>query len=123
MSSYMCLPSPLHDLNVSQIYDYFIKNMAYYDLRYNGTLVKFFDTPVVDGKWQGFHHIATRKNHKPGIGISIRMLEDRALYIPWIIPIIENSKKCTLCIDSAKCPNILCWRAKHKGKNRIKFLV
>lgn len=123
MDNYPCLPQPFSNLREDEIYQYFLDNMLIYDLRYEGNAIRFFDTPVIDGRLQGFHHISTRKPKNTKFELSIRMLEDRARYINWIIPIIENAKACHSCENRHSCSKIKFWRKKQGAKNKIYFMV
>ena len=40
-----------------ELYDYFIKNIYYGDLKINGMKIKVFTTPFEDNRMQGFFHL------------------------------------------------------------------
>jgi len=118
MLVHSCLPEPLFDYNQEQLYDYYIKKIISEDIRFYGNQVRFFDTPVVDGYQQGFHHISTKKDKK----LKIRFLEQRAHYINWIVPMLKNVSYCLKC-DEESCPKIYVWTGIKKGVKRKKLLV
>lgn len=43
-----------------ELYDYFIKNIYYSDLKINGMNIKVFTTPFEDNRMQGFFHLTTK---------------------------------------------------------------
>lgn len=118
MLEHSCLPNPLVKYTEEQLYNYYVKNMASKDIRYCGNQIHFFDTPVIDGHEQGFHHISTKTDKK----LKMRFLEERAYYINWVIPIIENASLCSNC-DNMDCSKIYVWDGIKKGIKRKKFLV
>ena len=118
MLKHNCLPEPLFDYNQTQLYNYYIENIASKEIKFYGNQVRFFDTPVVDGYQQGFHHISTKENKK----LKIRIFEQRAYYINWVIPVIENVSFCLEC-EHVTCPKICIWSGVKKGIKRKKLLV
>lgn len=47
-----------------ELYDYFIKNIYYIDLKINGMNIKVFTTPFEDNRMQGFFHLTTKTQKK-----------------------------------------------------------
>lgn len=102
-----------------ELYDYFIKNIYYGDLKINGMNIKVFTTPFEDNKMQGFFHLTTKTQKK--LGIKIRMKESRAYFINYVAPMIKNYSKCPNCEDT-KCNKIKIWTAPYKNAKRTKLL-
>ncbi len=102
-----------------ELYDYFIKNIYYGDLKINGMKIKVFTTPFEDNRMQGFFHLTTKTQKT--LGMKIRMKEPRAYFINYIAPMINNYLKCSNCED-LECSKIKIWTAPHKNKKRIKLL-
>ena len=102
-----------------ELYDYFIKNIYYGDLKINGMKIKVFTTPFEDNKMQGFFHLTTKTQKK--LGMKIRMKEARAYFINYIVPMINNYLKCSSC-DDLNCNKIKIWTAPFKNTKRTKLL-
>lgn len=102
-----------------ELYDYFIKNIYYGNLKINGMNIKVFTTPFEDNRMQGFFHITTKT--QKNLGIKIRMKEPRAYFINYIVPMINNYRKCSTCEDSG-CIKIKIWTAPYKNTKRTKLL-
>lgn len=71
-----------------ELYNYFIKNIYYGNLKIEGMNIKVFTTPFEDNKMQGFFHLTTKTQKK--FGYKIRMKEKRAFFINYIVPMINN---------------------------------
>ena len=71
-----------------ELYDYFIKNIYYGDLKINGMKIKVFTTPFEDNRMQGFFHLTTKTQKT--LGMKIRMKEPRAYFINYVAPMIKN---------------------------------
>lgn len=95
-----------------ELYDYFIKNIYYGDLKINGMKIKVFTTPFEDNKMQVFFHLTTKTQKK--LGMKIRMKEARAYFINYIVPMINNYLKCS--------SKIKIWTAPFKNTKRTKPL-
>ena len=54
-----------------ELYDYFIKNIYYGDLKINGMKIKVFTTPFEDNRMQGFFHLTTKTQKTLGMKIRI----------------------------------------------------
>lgn len=55
------LDGPLPNTTTDEeLYDYFIKNIYYSDLKINGMKIKVFTPPFEDNKMQGFFHLTTK---------------------------------------------------------------
>ncbi len=102
-----------------ELYDYFIKNIYYGDLKINGMKVKVFTTPFEDNRMQGFFHLTTKTQKT--LGIKIRMKESRAYFINYVAPMIKNYLNCSNC-DDLKCSKIKVWTAPYKNTKRTKLL-
>ena len=114
------LDGPLPNTTTDEkLYDYFIKNIYYGDLKINGMKIKVFTTPFEDNKMQGFFHLTTKTQKK--LGIKIRMKEARAYFINYIVPMINNYLKCSSC-DDLNCNKIKIWTAPFKNTKRTKLL-
>lgn len=118
MLVHSCLPEPLFEYSQKQLYDYYIEKIISEDIRFYGNQVCFFDTPVVDGYQQGFHHISTKTDKK----LKMRFFEQRAYYINWIIPMLKKASYCSECNENS-CPKIYVWNGIKKGVKRKKLLV
>lgn len=110
------LPSTMTD---DELYDYFIKNIYYGDLKLNGTKIKVFTTPFEDNRMQGYFHLTTKTQKQ--FGIRIRMKEPRAYFINYVSPMINNYLNCRTCNDF-NCNKIKIWTAPYKDKKRTKLL-
>lgn len=102
-----------------ELYNYFIKYICYGNLKINGIDVKVFTTPLEDNKMQGFFHLTTKTQKT--LGIKIRMKEQRAYFINYIAPMINNYLKCYNC-ENLECSKIKIWTAPYKNKKRTKLL-
>ena len=102
-----------------ELYNYFIKNIYYGNLKIEGMNIKVFTTPFEDNKMQGFFHLTTKTQKK--FVYKIRMKEKRAFFINYIVPMINNYKKCPTC-DDFECKKIKIWTANYKKTKRIKLL-
>lgn len=102
-----------------ELYNYFIKNIYYGNLKINGMNIKVFTTPFEDNKMQGYFHLTTKTQKK--LGLKIRMKEPKAYFINYIVPMINNYQKCSTC-DDLKCKKIKIWTALHKNTKRTKLL-
>ncbi len=115
-----CLNGPLpYTITDDELYDYFIKNIYYGDLKINGMNIKVFTTPIEDNKMQGYFHLTTKT--KKDFGIKIRMKEKRAYFINYIVPMINNYLKCSNC-ENTECSKIKIWTAPYKNTKRTKLL-
>ncbi len=114
------LNGPLSETTTDdELYDYFIKNIYYGDLKINGMKIKVFTTPFEDNRMQGFFHLTTKTQKK--FGISIRMKEPRAYFINYVAPMINNYLKCPTC-EIENCKKIKIWTAPFKNTKRTKLL-
>ena len=102
-----------------ELYNYFIKNIYYGNLKINGMNIKVFTTPFEDNKMQGFFHLTTKT--KKNLGFKIRMKEPRAYFINYIVPMINNYQKCSNCKELG-CKKIKIWTAPYKNTKRTKLL-
>ena len=102
-----------------ELYDYFIQNIYYGDLKINGMNIKVFTTPFEDNRMQGFFHLTTKTQKK--FGMKIRMKEPRAYFINYVVPMINNYVKCPTC-DDLDCGKIKIWSAPYKMTKRTKLL-
>lgn len=57
-----------------ELYDYFIKNIYYGDLKINGMKIKVFTTPFEDNRMQGFFHLTTKTQKNFGIKLEWKNL-------------------------------------------------
>lgn len=115
-----CLNGPLpYTITDDELYDYFIKNIYYGDLKINGMNIKVFTTPIEDNKMQGYFHLTTKT--KKDFGIKIRMKEKRAYFINYIVLMINNYLKCSNC-ENTECSKIKIWTAPYKNTKRTKLL-
>ncbi len=115
-----CVYSPLSKkITDDELYDYFIKNIYYGNLKINGMNIKVFTTPFEDNKMQGYFHLTTKT--KKQFGIKIRMKEPRAYFINYIVPMITNYLMCDNC-DNIKCNKIKIWTVPYKNTKRTKLL-
>ena len=57
-----------------ELYDYFIKNIYYGDLKINGMKIKVFTTPFEDNRMQGFFHLTTKSQKNFGIKLEWKNL-------------------------------------------------
>lgn len=115
-----CIDGPLsNEITDEELYDYFIKNIYYGNLKINGMPIKVFTTPFEDNKMQGYFHLTTKNQKK--FGIKIRMKEPRAYFINYIVPMINNYLKCNTC-DNINCNKIKVWTAPHNNTKRTKLL-
>lgn len=115
-----CFNGPLPETTTEEeLYNYFINNIHFGDLKLNGTKIKVFTTPVEDGKIQGYFHV-TSKTQK-NIGMKIRLKEKRAYFINYIAPMINNYLKCKSC-NNEECSKIKIWNAPHNNTYRTKLL-
>lgn len=110
------LPNTMTD---DELYSYFVKNIYHGNLKINGMNVKVFTTPFEDNRMQGFFHLTTKT--KKNFGIKIRMREQRAYFINYIVPMINNYSKCKTCDDN-NCSKIKIWTAPYKNTKRTKIL-
>ena len=62
-----------------ELYNYFINNIYYGDLKINEMKIKVFTTPFEDNRMQGYFHLTTKEQKK--LGMRIRMKEKRAYFI------------------------------------------
>lgn len=114
------LNGPLPETTTNdELYDYFIKNIYYGDLKINGMKIKVFTTPFEDNKMQGFFHLTTKTQKT--LGMKIRMKEPRAYFINYIAPMIRNYMNCSTC-DILECNKIKIWTAPYKNTKRTKLL-
>lgn len=114
------LNEPLsNNISDEELYDYFIKNIYYGNLKINGMNIKVFTTPFEDNRMQGFFHLTTKTQKQ--FGIKIRMKEPRAYFINFIVPMINNYLKCKNC-DDINCNKIKIWTAPFKNTKRTKLL-
>lgn len=114
------LNEPLSEFTTDdELYDYFIKNIYYGNLKINGMNIKVFTTPFEDNRMQGFFHLTTKTQKK--LGMKIRMKEPRAYFINYIAPMINNFLKCPNCED-LECSKIKIWTAPYKNTKRTKLL-
>lgn len=102
-----------------ELYDYFIRNIFYGNLKINGMNVKVFTTPFEDNRMQGFFHLTTKT--QKNFGIKIRLKEPRAYFINYVAPMINNYLNCSTC-DNKECSKIKVWTAPFKNKKRTKLL-
>lgn len=73
-----CFNGPLSNkLTDDELYDYFLKNIYYEDLKIYGTSIKIFTTPVEDNRMQGYFHLTTKTQKQ--FGIKIRMERTKSL--------------------------------------------
>lgn len=110
------LPNTITD---DELYNYFIKNIYYGNLKINGMRIKVFTTPVEDNRMQGYFHLTTKKQNK--LGMKIRIKEERAYFINYIAPMINNYLNCFSC-DDKSCNKIKIWTAPFKNTKRTKLL-
>lgn len=116
-----CLNGPLpYTTTDDELYDYFIKNIYYGDLKINGMKIKVFTTPVEDNRIQGYFHLTTKT--KKDFGIKIRMKEKRAYFINYIVPMINNYLRCSDC-KNLECNKIKVWTAPYKNTKRNKIII
>ena len=114
------LNGPLPETTTNdELYDYFIKNIYYGDLKINGMKIKVFTTPFEDNKMQGFFHLTTKTQKT--LGMKIRMKEPRAYFINYIAPMIKNYMNCSTC-NILECNKIKIWTAPYKNTKRTKLL-
>lgn len=114
------LNGPLPETTTNdELYDYFIKNIYYGDLKINGMKIKVFTTPFEDNRMQGFFHLTTKTQKT--LGMKIRMKEPRAYFINYIAPMIRNYMNCSAC-DILGCDKIKIWTAPYKNTKRTKLL-
>ena len=114
------LNGPLSETTTDdELYDYFIKNIYYGDLKLNGMKIKVFTTPFEDNRMQGFFHLTTKIQKK--LGMKIRMKEPRAYFINYVAPMIKNYLKCPNC-ENLECSKIKIWTAPYKNTKRTKLL-
>lgn len=114
------LDGPLPETTTdNELYDYFIKNIYYGDLKINGMKIKVFTTPFEDNRMQGFFHLTTKT--QKNFGIPIRMKEPRAYFINYVSPMINNYLKCPTC-EIKDCNKIKIWTAPFKNTKRTKLL-
>lgn len=102
-----------------ELYNYFIKNIYYGNLKINGMNIKVFTTPFEDNRMQGFFHLTTKT--QKNLGFKIRMKEPRAYFINYIVPMINNYRNCSKC-DDLECKKIKIWTAPYKNTKRTKLL-
>ena len=57
-----------------ELYDYFIKNIYYGDLKINGMKIKVFTAPFEDNRMQGFFHLTTKSQKNFGIKLEWKNL-------------------------------------------------
>ena len=115
-----CFNGPLSNkLTDDELYDYFLKNIYYEDLKIYGTSIKIFTTPVEDNRMQGYFHLTTKTQKQ--FGIKIRMKEPRAYFINYIPIMINNFEKCKNC-NNNNCNKIKVWTAPFKNTKRTKLL-
>lgn len=110
------LPSTTTD---EELYNYFINNIYYGDLKINGMKIKVATTPFEDNRMQGYFHLTTKTQKK--YGIKMRMKEKRAYFINYIAPMINNYTKCATC-NNPNCNKIKIWTAPYKNTKRTKLL-
>jgi hypothetical protein len=120
MSNKCGLNGPLSkNITDDELYNYFIKNIYYGNLKINGMNIKVFTTPFEDNRMQGFFHLTTKT--QKNFGLKIRMKETRAYFINYIVTMINNYQKCSTC-DDLKCKKIKIWTAPYKNTKRTKLL-
>lgn len=115
-----CINGPLSKaMTDDELYNYFIKNIYQANLKINGMNIKVFTTPFEDNKMQGYFHLTTKT--QKNLGIKIRMKEERAYFINYIAPMINNYLKCKDC-KNTNCNKIKIWTAPYKNTKRTKLL-
>lgn len=115
-----CIDGPLSEYTTDdELYNYFIQNIHFGDLKINGMKIKVFTTPFEDNRMQGYFHLTTKTQKQ--FGIKIRMKEPRAYFINYIAPMINNYLKCKTC-DNSECNKIKIWTAPYKNTKRTKLL-
>ena len=115
-----CIDGPLpKETTDDELYNYFIQNIYYGDLKINGMKIKVFTTPFEDNRMQGYFHLTTKTQKQ--FGIKIRMKEPRAYFINYIVPMINNYLKCDSC-NNINCDRIKIWTAPYKNTKRTKLL-
>ncbi len=116
----LCLNGPLPEITTDdELYEYFIKNIYYGNLKINGMHIKVFTMPFEDNKMQGFFHLTTKT--QKNLGMKIRMKEPRAYFINYVAPMINNYMKCSKC-NNDECSKIKVWTAPYKNTKRTKLL-
>lgn len=115
-----CIISPFSKtISDDELYDFFVNNIWYGNLYFDGYLIRIFESPVVDGKVQGYFHLTTRVEKR--FNMKLRLNEDRRYYINHVKFMIENYKKCENCIVD-DCLKIKHWTIQYKDRKRIKLL-
>ena len=115
-----CFNGPLsNSLTDDELYKYFLDNIYNGNLKIFGMDIKTFTTPIEDNRMQGFFHLTTKT--KKNFGIKIRMKEDRAYFINYVVLMINNFENCKNC-SNIDCNKIKVWTAPYKGTKRIKLL-
>lgn len=115
-----CFEGPLSTkITDDELYDYFLKNIYFADLKIYGTKIKFFTTPIEDNRMQGYFHLTTKTQNK--FGIKIRMKETRAFFINYVPIMINNFERCKNC-NNKECSKIKIWTAPFKNTKRTKLL-
>ena len=115
-----CINGPLPKTTTDdELYNYFIQYIYNGNLKINGMNIKVFTTPFEDNKMQGYFHLTTKTQKQ--FGIKIRMKEERAYFINYIVPMINNYKNCNTC-KNEDCNKIKIWTAPYKNTTRTKLL-
>lgn len=115
-----CINEPLpKNMTDDELYNYFITNIHFGDLKINGMKVKVFTTPFEDNRMQGYFHLTTKTSKS--FGKKIRLKEPRAYFINYIAPMINNYLKCNSC-NNRDCSKIKVWTAPYKNTKRTKLL-
>lgn len=102
-----------------ELYNFFLTNICYGNLKINGMNIKVFTTPIEDNRMQGYFHLTTKT--KKQFGIKIRMKEERAYFINYVPIMINNYMNCKTC-NNTECNKIKIWTAPYKGTKRTKLL-
>ncbi len=115
-----CFTGPLDKtLTDDELYNYFIQNIYYGNLKINGIPVAVFETPFEDNRMQGYFHLTTKTQKQ--FNMKIRMKEPRAYYINHVAPMINNFLNCKNC-DNEECSKIKVWTKPYKNTKRTKLL-
>lgn len=105
----------------NRLYDVF-KEEILNKLSYNGLPIMIKEFPPEGGdKEEGFYHLTTTDYER---GLNYRQPDfNRSKRLSLIKPIIENYKKCPICVDDS-CSGIYLWSEPFKNnKTRIYFLL
>lgn len=115
-----CFYGPLPETTTyDELYDYYLQNIYFADLRMYETIIKTFETPIEDNKMQGFFHLTTKTQKQ--FGIKIRMREYRAYFINYVPTMINKFEECKDC-ENMMCSKIKIWTAPFKNTKRTKLL-